>query len=136
MFNTARIPHPGCDSFSHRPSQTDVSARSVLVSIHDWLYTVEVIDANDELLPVQALENRVRSIVSDVDRRLTAGEVAVPVSVLTTDERDRWADVRRQVTWSGSEPLTKSVPRINDISYRSPQVIKQHSTLSTAVSLL
>lgn len=39
------------------------------------------------------LENRLREVARDVERRLEAGERAVPVGVLSADGRDRWAEV-------------------------------------------
>lgn len=85
----------GCDTFSSRPSPPfKKSARSILVIVHDWQYTIEVIDRNSQLINPKELEKRLLQVVEDVSDRLKSGERAVPVGVLTADERDRWADVR------------------------------------------
>ncbi|CAL1716338.1 unnamed protein product [Somion occarium] len=91
-FNTARIPRRSCDTFSPVPPSPDPSTHTVLVHIHDWQYSIDVLDSRLELLPVQTLEQRLLCIVEDAGRRLEARERAVPVGVLTSDERDRWAE--------------------------------------------
>jgi hypothetical protein len=40
------------------------------------------------------LERRLRCVARDAALRLASGEKAVPVGVLTSDQRDRWAQVR------------------------------------------
>lgn len=67
------------------------------MTIADWFYAVDVIAPNGHPLPPAALEVLLRAIVRDAQLRLSKGERAVPIGVLTTDERDRWADVSRRV---------------------------------------
>lgn len=93
IFNTSRLPRKGCDTFSSLPPVNSPFARTVLLSIHDWLYAVEVIDSTHALIPPRELEKRLYSVISDVHRRRRNKETAVPVSVLGTDNRDRWAEV-------------------------------------------
>lgn len=62
--------------------------------VADWLYAVEVANLDGRPLPPATLERRLLAVVQDAQSRLAAGEHAVPVSVLTTDERDQWAKVR------------------------------------------
>ena len=62
--------------------------------VADWLYAVEVANLDGRPLPPATLERRLLAVVQDAKSRLAAGEHAVPVSVLTTDERDQWAKVR------------------------------------------
>jgi carnitine O-acetyltransferase len=69
--------------------------------IHDWCYSVVVYhppSSNNpnrpgELLSPGEIEARLRAVVIDVESRLSNGEKALPVGVLSSDERDRWARV-------------------------------------------
>ncbi|KAI0091303.1 acyltransferase ChoActase/COT/CPT [Irpex rosettiformis] len=92
IFNTSRLPCRGCDIFSPLAPDGSPFARSVLVSVHDWIYAVEVIDPTHTLVPPCEIEKRLRSVIRDVHHRISNEEIAVPVSVLGTDNRDRWAE--------------------------------------------
>lgn len=63
-----------------------------MIVVHDWFYTVDVLDNDLKVIPVQELERRILGIVLDVSERLNAGSSAVPISVLSADERDKWAE--------------------------------------------
>ncbi|KAI8980182.1 acyltransferase ChoActase/COT/CPT [Trametes punicea] len=92
VFNDCRIPQRGCDRFSPIPTIADPDARKVLVMVADWMYAIDVVALDGRPLAPGIIERRLRSVVSDAQARRARGERAVPVSVLTTDERDRWAD--------------------------------------------
>ena len=62
--------------------------------IHDFYYVVEVYDESRKLHSPGLIERRLWSCVRDVERRLAVGERAKPVGILSTDDRDRWAEVR------------------------------------------
>jgi len=106
MFNTARIPEPLCDTISELPHPSCREARSILLMVHDWCYSVVVYgpppsdnpSAPLTLLPVGEIEAHLRAVVLDVESRLSNGEKALPVGVLSADERDRWAKVRSQTS--------------------------------------
>lgn len=68
------------------------------MSIHEWLYVVEVVDERLNVIPMKELECRLMGVVKDVARRIHEGQTPVPVSILTTDHRDRWAEVSIRVT--------------------------------------
>lgn len=94
MFNISRIPQPECDSFSPLlTSSSHSNARKILVLMHDWFYTIEVLNESLQPLSVREIERRIRLVVADVESRLKAKEIAVPISILTTDHRDRWTKV-------------------------------------------
>ena len=101
MFNIARIPEPFCDTISEPPPLTSEEARSILVMVHNWCYLMPVYrplssensPSQYALLQPGEIEARLRAIVLDVESRLTNGEKAFPVGVLSADERDRWAEV-------------------------------------------
>jgi hypothetical protein len=93
IFNVCRVPHPTLDSLSQPPSPSCPSARKVLVLLHDWCYTIDVYDTDWRPVPWEEIERRLGAVVRDVEERRGRGERAVPVSVLTSDERNRWAEV-------------------------------------------
>ncbi|KAI0719277.1 acyltransferase ChoActase/COT/CPT [Cerioporus squamosus] len=92
FYNTCRIPQRGCDRLSPFPSSTDANTRKVLVMAANWMYAIEAVGSDGNPVDPAILERRLRAIVRDVQMRSGKGERAVPVSVLTTDDRDRWAD--------------------------------------------
>lgn len=93
MYNTARLPKPVCDVLSDIPPPDLPAARAILLSIHDLLYNVEVLDEQLRLLSANEIRSRVMSVIHDVAGRQDKGENAVPVCVLSADERDRWTEV-------------------------------------------
>ena len=93
FYNTCRIPQHGCDQFSPAPSLANADARKILVMTADWMYAVEAVGPDGSPVEPAILEHRLRGIVHDAQTRFEKGERAVPVAVLTTDDRDRWADV-------------------------------------------
>lgn len=100
MFNHARIPKQTCDILSPVAVAPNPSAFKVIVNVHNWFYTVTVFEAASNLtesahrlLSAQELERRLSDVVSDAARRYSSGERAVPIGVLSSDERDKWAEV-------------------------------------------
>jgi len=91
MFNVGRIPQLHCDTLSSVPPPTDPDARTLFIMLHDWCYAVDVYDEHQTCLGVMEIEKRIRAVVEDVEMRLGRGEKAVPVGVLSSDDRDIWA---------------------------------------------
>ncbi|KAH9935245.1 acyltransferase ChoActase/COT/CPT [Amylocystis lapponica] len=91
IFNICRIPQLQCDTFSSPPPTSSPNARKVLVILHDWFYAVEVLDQNLTPISPDEIERRLNAVVADVGARLERSETAVPVGVLSADDRDRWA---------------------------------------------
>ena len=68
--------------------------------VHDWCYSVIVYDPPAGDLPPKLsspgeIETRIRAVVLDVETRLQDGEKAVPIGVLSADDRDRWSKVNQ-----------------------------------------
>jgi hypothetical protein len=61
--------------------------------LHDWCYAVDVYDEHQTLVNVIEIETRLRAVVKDVEARLERGERAIPIGVLSADDRDVWAKV-------------------------------------------
>ncbi|KAH7913563.1 acyltransferase ChoActase/COT/CPT [Hygrophoropsis aurantiaca] len=91
MFNICRLPQHGCDMLSHIPEQTDPAIRQIVLMVFNFCYTVEVSDAQNKRLPVELLEQRFISAVTDAQSRVLNGEKAVPIGILSADDRDQWA---------------------------------------------
>ena len=94
MWNIARVPRPNCDVHTAKPYISSPDARSITVLIHDFFYVVEVYDESCKPHSPGIVERSLWSCVRDVERRLASGERAKPIGILTTDDRDRWAEVR------------------------------------------
>lgn len=62
--------------------------------IRDWFYTIDAYHPDGIPLSPNEMEKRIRRVVRDVETRMRAGEAAVPVGKLSSDERDHWAKVR------------------------------------------
>lgn len=62
--------------------------------IRDFFYAIEVYDESRKPHDPATIERRLWSCVRDAERRLASGERAKPIGILTTDGRDRWAEVR------------------------------------------
>ncbi|KAH9850370.1 acyltransferase ChoActase/COT/CPT [Lenzites betulinus] len=92
VFNKCRIPQRECDRFPPTPGSADPDARKILVMVGDWMYAVEIAAQDGSPLPVAVIETKLRAVVADVDCRRERGERAVAVGVLSTDDRDRWAN--------------------------------------------
>lgn len=100
MFNTGRKPQPFCDILSEPANPSiDPSARKVLVMLHNWFYTITVYHPPDSsspcprLLEPREIASQMRAIVFDAEQRLSDGERALPIGILSADDRDRWSEV-------------------------------------------
>ena len=92
MFNVCRTPKTSCDQLAKaRPSSPH--QKKVIVMLHDWIYAMDVCDGGNTNIGYNEIEKRIRYVVLDVEKRLTSGERAVPIGVLTSDARDVWAKV-------------------------------------------
>ena len=94
MWNIARVPRPSCDVLTEKPQLSSPDARSIVVLIHDFFYAVEVYDEHRKPHDPAIIERRLWSCVRDVEKRLASDERVKPIGVLTTDDRDRWTEVR------------------------------------------
>ncbi|EJU04961.1 acyltransferase ChoActase/COT/CPT [Dacryopinax primogenitus] len=94
VFNLSRIPKPGCDMLSHKPALKDPGARSIMVMAKDWVYMVEVLDRDGGIVGIGEIEKRLGDLMADVENRVRKGEKAEPVCILSSDDRDVWANNR------------------------------------------
>ena len=62
--------------------------------VHEWMYSVDVYDENTQRnAGFQEIERRIRDVVLDAQGRLSEGEKAIAVGMLSSDDRDVWATV-------------------------------------------
>ncbi|KAF9496716.1 acyltransferase ChoActase/COT/CPT [Pleurotus eryngii] len=90
VFNVCRIPQLQRDVLAPPPPPSSVATRCIVVTVHNWFYLVEAF-VDQELLPVSALEQKLRAVVRDARQRLQRGEKAPLIGALSADERDKWA---------------------------------------------
>ncbi|TFK70341.1 acyltransferase ChoActase/COT/CPT [Pluteus cervinus] len=96
MFNLGRIPKHQCDILSE-PVRSSTASRKVYIVVHDYFYSITVYSppapgsTSPQLLNVVDIEQQIRAVVRDVEKRLSNGERATPIGVLSSDDRDRWA---------------------------------------------
>ncbi|KAF4597238.1 hypothetical protein EYR40_007690 [Pleurotus pulmonarius] len=90
IFNVCRIPQPQRDVLAPAPPPSSAATRCIVVTVHNWFYLVEAF-VDHELLPVSALEHKLRAVVRDAAQRLQRGEKAPRIGALSADERDKWA---------------------------------------------
>lgn len=98
LFNIGRIPEPFCDVLSSPPHTKSPAIFSILLMLHNWCYLVPVYHSSTpegtaKLMSPREIEKQIRSVIVDVEERLSKGEKAVPIGVLSADERDRWSEV-------------------------------------------
>ncbi|KAG6853982.1 hypothetical protein C0991_011845 [Blastosporella zonata] len=96
MFNIGRIPAPFCDIISSPPPPDSADSRKLLITVHNWFYAIDVYNQPNsptdipQLMSPREIATRIRAVVLDVEQRLTNGERALPVGVLSADNRDIW----------------------------------------------
>ena len=63
MFNVCRVPQIVCDRLS-KAQASSPAGKKVLVTLHDWIYSMNVYDSGDTSLGHVELEKRIRDIAA------------------------------------------------------------------------
>lgn len=84
LFNSTRIPRLNKDEIVAFPE-----ARHVVVLRNGYFYVFDAIDGDGNIMPHAHLYNHIKYILSD-----TRPAPSHPISLLTTENRDTWAEVR------------------------------------------
>ncbi|KAI0322757.1 carnitine acetyltransferase [Amylostereum chailletii] len=96
-FNTCRIPLSFCDALSPRPDSSSLNGRKITLMVHDWVYAIDVYETDGRQTSPRILERRLLDACNDAAMRLSKKEYATPVGILTSDDRDRWAENYRHL---------------------------------------
>ncbi|KAJ8869554.1 hypothetical protein PR048_028545 [Dryococelus australis] len=92
LFNTTRVPEIGKDIILKASYGSHI-----LVMKKGNLYTFDVLDKNGNILPESDLLSCVKYIIDD-----TTPAAEYPVGILTTEQRDTWAKVRKHLADTGN----------------------------------
>ncbi|CDO73718.1 hypothetical protein BN946_scf185015.g46 [Trametes cinnabarina] len=102
-----------------------------------WTYALEVVALDGTPLAPGLIERRLRAVVSDAMFRRARGEIPVDLSILTTDDRDRWADPSQNLAHvlalsSTNDRIYRTITRsvfalsLDDYAYALPE--SQHTS--------
>ncbi|KAI6042881.1 acyltransferase ChoActase/COT/CPT [Pisolithus marmoratus] len=84
IFNVCRVPQRGCDYLTTVAAASSPWASTIVIMAHDFFYALRVFDPETGA--------PLGKIVEDVLKRREQGQTAVRVGVLSSDERDAWAE--------------------------------------------
>lgn len=99
LFNTSRIPELEKDVIFH-----DSSAKHLVILRKGHFYAFDVLDANDSIRSPREIAACLKAILED-DRPPNKH----PVGVLTTSERDQWAQARSHLVETGNREILKKI---------------------------
>uniref|UniRef100_UPI00358FB74C carnitine O-palmitoyltransferase 2, mitochondrial-like n=1 Tax=Myxine glutinosa TaxID=7769 RepID=UPI00358FB74C len=91
LFGTSRIPHESRDEL-----QTILGTRHFVVLHKGYIYTCNLFDDMDYILPASTIMRNLHHILSD-----SRPPVQFPVASLTAERRDVWARLRKQLQAQG-----------------------------------
>ncbi|XP_030289901.1 carnitine O-palmitoyltransferase 2, mitochondrial [Sparus aurata] len=92
LFNSTRIPKQGRDELF-----TDEKARHLLVMKKGNMYVFDIIDKDGNLVQPAEIQSHLKHILSDA-----TPEPALPLGVLTSENRDVWAGLRERLVAAGN----------------------------------
>ncbi|XP_036971126.1 carnitine O-palmitoyltransferase 2, mitochondrial [Acanthopagrus latus] len=92
LFNSTRIPKQGRDELF-----TDEKGRHLLVMKRGNMYVFDVIDKDGNLAQPAEIQSHLKHILSD-----TTPAPALPLGVLTSENRDVWAGLRERLVAAGN----------------------------------
>ncbi|KAL0082275.1 acyltransferase ChoActase/COT/CPT [Phycomyces blakesleeanus] len=93
MFGTSRIAANPRDTIV---TSCPATAKHITVIYKDQIFAVPVLGPNGETVPLKTLENQLRQVVSRVDQ-LPKEQLQPPVGLMTSEHRDTWGEVRKEL---------------------------------------
>lgn len=99
LFNSTRIPELKKDRI-----KKNESAKHVVVLRKGYFYVFDVFAENGDILPKEQILGRLKYILND-----SIPENEYPIGVLTTCERDKWANLRSQLLSNGNDELLQLI---------------------------
>jgi len=108
MFNACRIPAREQDTYKmYDPSLH----RHCIVANKGYFFAVDFVDENGEPLPFRIVEERLQRCVNMAEELQSMGTVP-QFGLLTTSDRDSWADVRGRLLNVGREPMERALNKL------------------------
>ena len=108
MFNACRIPARGQDSYKmYDPSLH----RHCVVARKGYFFAVDFVDEGGDPLPFHILEERLQRCVDMANELQSLGTVP-HFGLLTTDDRDSWADARSRLFEMGGNAMKHAMERL------------------------
>eukprot|EP00162_Nutomonas_longa_P006293 comp16869_c0_seq1/m.27530 comp16869_c0_seq1/g.27530 ORF comp16869_c0_seq1/g.27530 comp16869_c0_seq1/m.27530 type:complete len:659 (+) comp16869_c0_seq1:3-1979(+) len=100
LFNTTRIPKKGCDELQ--------SARqgNVIVLHKNRFFSIDALKKDGDPLPIAAIESQIRAIL---DSKTEALPLSDAVGLLTTENRDTWAEAREELVKLGNQEVFDAI---------------------------
>ncbi|KAF8768318.1 Carnitine O-palmitoyltransferase 2 like protein [Argiope bruennichi] len=99
LFNSTRIPRHGKDELQVYPD-----AQHIVVLRNGHFYAFDVLDGDGNIIPPSHIKDLINYILSD-----SQSLPSHPVSVLTTENRDVWADARTRLEKLGNAEQLKVI---------------------------
>ncbi|KHJ94411.1 hypothetical protein OESDEN_05661 [Oesophagostomum dentatum] len=91
MFGTTRIPRKGCDELRYGHTNEN-QARHIVVIHNGHVFKMPVLNSAGQPLSVSALKNLLQEVI-----RKSPEKQAHPVGIVSSDKRDRWAEIYLQL---------------------------------------
>jgi carnitine O-acetyltransferase len=106
MFNACRIPQRGQDSYRiYDPSRYT----HCIVARKGHFFSMELVDGNGDPLPVSVLEEQLEQCVSLAE---TQPSFRAKLGILTSADRDDWADAREEFVKSGGIAMKEALQHL------------------------
>ncbi|XP_055978326.1 carnitine O-palmitoyltransferase 2, mitochondrial isoform X1 [Sorex fumeus] len=99
LFNSTRVPKPSRDELV-----TDDKARHLLVLRKGHFYVFDVLDQEGNILSAPEIQAHLKFILSD-----NSAAPEFPLSYLTSENRDVWAELRQKLLSAGNEAALHKV---------------------------
>lgn len=99
LFNSTRLPRPHRDELF-----TDDKARHLLVLRKGHFYIFDVLDQDGNIVSASEIQAHLKYILSD-----NSPAPEFPLSYLTSENRDIWAELRQKLVSGGNEATLKKV---------------------------
>ena len=109
MFNACRIPARGQDSYKmYDPSLH----QHCIVARKGYFFAVDFVDEGGDPLPFHILEERLQRCVNMADELQSSGTIPPRLGLLTTGDRDSWADARSKLLEIGGNSMKLAMERL------------------------
>ncbi|XP_057658720.1 carnitine O-palmitoyltransferase 2, mitochondrial [Diorhabda carinulata] len=99
LFNTTRIPEIDKDRLIHNPA-----GKHITVQYKGHFYAFRVLTNNNDIIPAKQILARLKYILED-----PIPKCELPIGILTTLERNKWASLRHELESNGNDQCLKYI---------------------------